>query len=72
MDSGDEEAKEAEEAYQQIKAFGDADQDVSVFSDSPAFLISDLQVYKSLKKDEQMADLQLIFTEEKGHKNTHW
>ncbi|KAG1851982.1 hypothetical protein C8R48DRAFT_676238 [Suillus tomentosus] len=54
-DSGDEEAKEAEEAYQQIKAFGDADRDVR----------------KSLKKDERTADLRLIFTEEKGHKNTH-
>jgi hypothetical protein len=32
--SDDEEAKEAEEAYQQIKAFGDADRDVSVFSGS--------------------------------------
>ncbi|KAG1839857.1 hypothetical protein C8R48DRAFT_679729 [Suillus tomentosus] len=53
--SGGGEAKEAEEAYQQIKAFGDADQDVR----------------KSLKKDEQTADLRLIFTEEKGHKNTH-
>ncbi|KAG1798503.1 uncharacterized protein HD556DRAFT_1305965 [Suillus plorans] len=54
-DSGDEEAKEAEEAYQQIKAFGDADRDVR----------------KSLKKDERTADLWMIFTEEKGHKNTH-
>ncbi|KAG2094828.1 uncharacterized protein F5147DRAFT_657036 [Suillus discolor] len=58
-DSGDKEAKEAEaeaeEAYQQIKAFGDADRDVR----------------KSLKKDKWTADLRLIFTEEKGHKNTH-
>lgn len=53
--SDDEEAKEAEEAYQQIKAFGDADRDVR----------------KSLKKDERTADLRMIFTEEKGHKNAH-
>jgi hypothetical protein len=46
-DSGDEEAKEAEEAYQQIKAFGDADQDVSMFSDS--LLLSSCQTSRFAK-----------------------
>jgi hypothetical protein len=47
VDSGDEEAKEAEEAYQQIKAFGDADRDVSVFSDS--LLLSSYQTSRFAK-----------------------
>ncbi|KAG2749562.1 hypothetical protein P692DRAFT_20708651, partial [Suillus brevipes Sb2] len=50
-----EESKDAEEAYQQIKAFGDSDRDAR----------------KCLKKDERTADLRTIFTEEKGHKNVH-
>ncbi|KAG0694568.1 hypothetical protein DFH29DRAFT_880632 [Suillus ampliporus] len=54
-DLDDKEGKDAEEAYQQIKAFGDANRDLC----------------KSLKKDEQTADLQTIFTEEKGHRNVY-
>jgi hypothetical protein len=46
-DSGDEEAKKAEEAYQQIKAFRDADRDVSMFSDS--LLLSSYQTSRFTK-----------------------
>ncbi|KAG0693066.1 hypothetical protein DFH29DRAFT_881749 [Suillus ampliporus] len=51
----DKEDQDTEEAYEHAKAFGDADRDHC----------------KALKKDECTADLQTIFTKEKGHKNLH-